>query len=260
MTLRTFDYDDFPIDGDHFLHLSDRLKKEYPKFCASVFAIPKIMRPRHWRALHRRDWLRVCPHGFTHRKRECRFPEIWQPRLGMLDDIASDDCWTKCFKGPWYGYSEGFVEELRQRKFSVCNKSLYGFPLPMPGDLMAWNIANVLASHYSDVQFGIDYNDEEGIRDDGLHVVSHPVYPPGSLAKRKAGQSEISNRHVEMWTRSWSPDDEWAFVSDLTQPALLKLNLGCGPDVRDDWTCLDPRAKDLDPRVIEWDFRRMIPF
>ena len=218
----------------------------------------------------KRPFLKLAVHGFKHSKRECRFEDQWRPGLKILDRVTADPRWSRIFKGPWNGMSEGFLQELIERDYMVCCNQLYGFPFPMP-DVPIWSCSCALAAHYSQVQHEVDMlmagqevaqsgKRKPGERDGGLHVISHPVYPSESRAKAKAARTEINSRRTKRWASTWERDDEWKFVDELTRPAALKIVLGCGDiHVWENWACLDPRSH-IDPRIIEWDFTKMIPF
>lgn len=242
--IRTFEYDDYPHGGQQFIRTADRLKSRWPNFKCNVFAIPSAMTDIHWRRLlRRRKWMRVCPHGMTHKRGECRTEELWKNSLGLLDYVRGDSRWTKCFKAPWYGYSKEFVEILRDKGFTICLKTVGNdCPFPAPEDVMVWNIEDAR------MQYGFDRQQ--------VHVESHPVY--SGVRSQKSRRTQISRRNIRDWTRDWKESDEWGFVDEMTRPLAVKVHLGCGPHVWDDWLSLDPRSE-LDPRIIKWDFSKHIP-
>ncbi len=245
---RTLELDDIPWNLEKCLARLDAIKDVYPGFKCSVFAIPAEMTDDVWRdLLYRKEWIEVCPHGFTHDKRECRTPGMYIPHLKMLEDIAEDERWTKLYKAPWYGYDSWFMQELVDRGFAICLKDMFGAPLPVPKKWKSWNIRNTEAARVI-----------AGEGDDRQHQVIHPEYETYRAANYF--RSGLTRRNVRRWKESWGKDDEWQFVSELVRPAALKLNLGCGPQVWDGWTCLDPRAEELGQGVIQWDFSKQLPF
>ena len=52
--------------------------------------------------------------------------------------------------------------------------------------------------------------------------------------------------------------DEWAYIEDLAEPSLVKLNLACGEHVWDDWWCCDQRR--TDERIHPWVWPERLPF
>lgn len=246
--MRLFEFDDYPRGRRPFLRLVDSLVKKYPNFKCNVFAIPAEMTPRSFREIAVRPFLRLNPHGFVHGKRECR-ERIPRSKQRILTKLAEDDRWSFVFKAPWHGYCGSFVAHLHERGFVPAMKSLSRMPYPMPTEWKMYNSCDLLMASRAD-----------GIDDVGQYLEVHPVYPriEGSLI-RKAYVTEISRHHMQKWTRSWKPTDDWGFVEDFVRPACLKLHLGCGVHVWDGWQNLDPRDH-LDERIIKWDFSKQIPF
>ena len=242
MLPRTFEYDDYPRDGERLLALLDGWRVRFPGFRANVFAIPSEMTDNAWASLlTRRDWLRVYPHGFRHRRGECREAGVWRGCLRELNSIATDDRWWWVFKAPWYGYSGEFVEELTARGFAVAFKSLAGFPDVIPSGWRGWCYRD---ADYAGALAGDLYR----------HLVAHPVYDGGGHGK--ARNSEISPRHAAKWSAGWLDSDRWAFVDELVGGVLCKVHLGCGEHVWPGWLNLDPREF---AGVVAWDWTRQIP-
>lgn len=246
--IRTFELDDIPWNFDKCMTRLDDLKEHYPNFKCTVFAIPEEMTEQHWRELDkRRDWMEVGPHGFSHQKRECRNPTIYIPKLYILDEIAEDERWAMIYKSPWYGYDRWFLEALVERGFVICCKELFDFPYPIPSNWRMWNLR--------DQEYG------RLTRGDGdLHQYKliHPEFETNTAANFY--RSGLTKRNVRRWTNPWNKEDDWIFVSQLSRPVCLKLNLGCGEQIWNGWTCLDPRAEDFGRGVVKWDFSRMIPY
>lgn len=212
------------------------MKARWPNFRINVFAIPKLMEDSDWKQLGKRqEWMRVYPHGFRHVKKECRTANGFKRHLRLFDRIARDKRWGKLFKAPWHGYCPEAIRECHERGFAVAAKAISFFPFPMPDGWRMWNISDAYIA---------------ANRDATKHIEAHPVYGP-SIRPMKATLTEISRDHVRKWTRSWRETDHWAFVDEWTRPALLKINLGCGPQVWDGWACVDNRQ--TDPRVISRD-------
>jgi predicted SAM-dependent methyltransferase len=259
--LRTFEYDDYPWKAEQLFDWADAIKRQWPNFRMNVFAIAELMEWKHWKPLwKRRDWMRVGMHGFIHRKRECRTPRHYRDRLHILDECIESERWAPMFKAPWYGMSGDFCNELDMRGIVGCTKTFqYDWPYPMR-EWKQWNLHDrtikVLDDNHLENQWRTALCLDTVKHDVGVHVVAHPRYE--GRQKHKSGKTEINKRHTTRWTRFWSPDDEFAFVDDLAESALVKLNLGCGPDVWDGWQCLDPRGHI--PGVRRWSFAQQIPY
>jgi SAM-dependent methyltransferase len=235
--IRTFEYDDFPRDAANCLLVLDALKRRWPAFRATLFAIPAEMTRDHHRAVQERgEWLRLGCHGFRHIRRECRQKDLWERQLRTLDRIAKDQRWTtRLFKSPWTGYSAEFVQELHERGLAPVTKHYVSMPYPLPAQWQTWTLQDARMA--------------AGWWDKGAHVEAHPIYAePGAF---KAKHSEISPANVSQWTSFWSDDDRWVFGDELIKPMCVKVNIGCERQILDGWRCLDNRQ--LDPRVIRWD-------
>lgn len=245
--MRTFEFDDYPDGGERMLAVLDRLHERWPAFRACVFAVPLCMRPKHWRPLlDRSAWLRVYPHGFEHRKGECRGnPGDWVSHLRTLDAIAAEGRWGTVFKAPWYGHDQLFAEACHDRLLSIAAKSLQGFDYPLLGNLRTWNVRDAEWSTYDGTT-----------RDHTRHVVAHPV--DGRWERNKTRHTEISETNIAKWTSTWHDDDTWTWLEPLVRPALVKINLACGPaQVWDGWDCYD--ARDF-PGVRRWQWGELLPY
>ncbi len=248
--IRTFEFDDFPKDADRLMEFLDLLRIVCPDFKATLFGIPAHMRRKHHKMIaDRSEWVRLGVHGFDHTRGECRDPELWKHRLRFLDRITKDPRWSLVFKAPWYGYSDDFIRELRDRGYVVCCKRMVAFPMPVVKDLATvpiWNISDAV----------VDGNNYD-------HFAFHPVYRrSGRATRRKAKRTEINDhRQLCYLTRVVTYPSGWGFVEDMPRPALLKLNLGCGPqaETMPGWTGLDHRASNW-PGAVQWTFDDMIPF
>lgn len=242
--LRTFELDDYPLSAERTVAVLDRLKARFPAFRATVFAIPGAMLERHWRPmLERAEWVRVCPHGFTHEKRECRQDDLISMRLAWLDAIAADARWGRLFKAPWHGMSDWFLSLLAERGFAPCVGILpleIGLPTP---DTLCWS-----RNDWAHLDYAVEYK----------HVQAHPMERFTSMPRKSRRQhAALSNASVRTWEQVWSPDDAWPFVEDLLRPMLLKVNLGCGPQVWPGWHCLDEREL---PGTICWSAPARLPY
>lgn len=239
-----WEYDDYPHDAARLVETLDAFRAEWPNFRAAVFAIPLLMTDEAWRPLlDRADWVRIYPHGFHHKKRECRSAGHWSGKLWLLDDLAADPRWTPLFKSPWYGYGPEFLAELFCRGFSVAQLALHRWPFPgEPGRV--WNIGDHRRQAYP------------GFRT----LVAHPVYADAA-SRARTKRSELSDRNRARWFRDFRATgiESWVWPHEYTRPAALKLHLGCGPHVFDGWCNLDPRAS-LDPRIVKWAFPDELPF
>jgi len=98
--IRTFEFDDYPYDGHHMLMLFDDLKQRFNGFRANVFAIPSLMTPDWHEEIQKRPWIRLYPHGFCHKKGECRKRSPTDKQRKQLRIIADDPRATKQF-GRW---------------------------------------------------------------------------------------------------------------------------------------------------------------
>lgn len=246
---RTFEFDDYPRDAERLQRLADSLRARFPAFRLALFCIPAEMDREAWRWIDaRRDWVRPYPHGFLHAKAECRDREIWSRRLRMLDRLAHDDRWGRLFKSPWWGYSAAFLSQLHMRGFSPACKTLSRWPLVIPGSWTMWNI--------EDAQYRAQIIHPDTWQ--SWHVCCHPVYR-GARARLKASVTEISRRHVRLWSRHWSEDDIWSWPEHLLRRSRLLINLGCGDQVLDGWLNLDPRADELGRGVVSWSWSEQIP-
>ena len=240
----TFEYDDYPEGGARLIEVLDRFRERWPDFRATVFAVPMLMTDAAWRPLlDRADWVRVAPHGFIHRKRECRLPEHYRRRIDVLDTIAVDPSWTKIQKPPYYGYDAGFVELLRERGFAVCQLSLGGWAFPA-ADVRVWNLEDHRSQAYPLFR----------------HILAHPIYEDDRSRPRTV-RSALSEKNVHRWFHELQATGvrRWEFVDELTRPSPLKLHLGCGTHVLPGWANLDPRAQ-LDPRIVRWEYPNRLPF
>lgn len=241
----TFEYDDWPRGSRDALAAFDWLKKRFPYFRATVFAIPNLMGDADWTELRKRPWIDVGSHGFRHRKRECSKPRNYRRRLHWLDHVSRKP-WIKLFKAPWYGYSADFFRELTVRGFAACVRSTQNWEMPAPADMRVWSHNDAI--HATRVA---------GCRD-ALLIQCHPVYRSWKACQAK--RTELSARNLMRWLDSWRPDDRWSRVVDLVRPATLKISLGCGPHVWDSWDCLDYRPQVADG-IIRWDARaQQLPY
>ena len=240
--LRTFEYDDYPLSGRRFIREMDALKKRFPKFKCSCFAIPGGMTDKHWAPLlERQEWIETCPHGLVHQKRECREPEVYMLRIHWLDKIAEESRYTQLFKAPWHGIDYRFVKLLRQRNMDFCFGYMnFRFPFPTP-DLKCWSLKD---ARTLDGSFG-------------KHVEAHAIIPFRHKWHNKRFQ-QIDRYNIRTFTRAWSEDDEWEFVSKLQHPLCKKVYLGCGPHVFDGYDCFDPDTS-ADPRIHKWEAPDPIP-
>ena len=229
---RVFEFDDFPRGAENALKRLDELKKEFPGFKATVFAVPNHMQEADWQSLlDRRDWIEVGCHGFDHEKKECRKPSHYQPRLALLDLIASGVTnFAPIFKAPWYGYDAGFTAELGHRGIAICCKHAQFFPYPNHELWRVWN-----------------RHDRQLCDDPAAAMLVHPD-----------GHDGFDDRTMARIRKHASHGDDWAFVSEMTRPALLKINLGCGEQVWDGWQCLDHRPTKAG--ITKWVFPESIPF
>jgi predicted SAM-dependent methyltransferase len=242
---RTFEYDDYPKGGARLIRLLDFIKARWPAFKASIFAVPEWMTAKTWRPmLERREWLEVGPHGFGHEKRETRFPEIWEAKLGLLDQLAEDPRWAKIFKPPWYGGHQDFFQHLHERGFSIAMKAYHAVPFPAPPDWRQWNLLDALWAR-------------GWLGAEAYHVLSHPIYY-NWRSRVKTAATEINSRNAANWLAQWPKWGCWSWTSELTRPVLVKMSLGCGPHVWDGWHCLDPRAE-LDERILRWEWPELLP-
>lgn len=230
---RTFELDDLPHQFDAIVRMLDTLRWRFPKFRANLFCVPTTMTERQKDELASRSWVRMYPHGFEHRRGECRRGRHRVKRWGpLLDAIAADDRWGRVFKAPWHGYSWRMLKMLHQRGFASASTHYAGWPLPMPAHWRTWNL-----------------HAQKCLSPSWSHIEAHP---PDNI------HYALSWQAMDRWSARWSQDDDWAFVEDLLRPALVKANLGCGPHVWDGWYNLDPRAE-IDSRIIRWSFDEMIP-
>lgn len=221
----------------------DRFKEQYPHFRANVFAIPAEMNRRWHQRISCRPWLRLYPHGMFHDRGECRErPSSATKR--MIERLAGDERWGSVFKAPWHGYCIEFLELLHANGFVPAITNLHGFPYPMPSEWQVFSHREFIAASVS-----------AGDAHRGYFIEAHPHYIPKLPGSRK---SAMSPRHISWWTQKWTTETRWAFCDELLRPALMKLHLGCGPHVWDDWMCLDPRTE-LDERIVDWDWSRMLP-
>ena len=235
--IRTFEYDDYPLDRDNLLSILDRGKKKYPNFKATIFAIPSMMTEENWQPLlDRAEWIQVGIHGFDHIKGECRRAKFVRRNRGRLDALVEDERYAAIFKAPWYGYSEWMLEELAKRDLTISVETLHRWPRPIPEGYKIW------------------------CRGDRRRIEPYAstLAHPSTNARGPAKKQAISSFRVRKWQRTFSPDDQWAYCLDMARPALLKLNLGCEKDVWDGWVCMDNRQ--TKPEVVIWDFNDMLPY
>lgn len=237
MTGRTFEYDDYPRGKPELLSRLDAWRERFPKFRATLFAIPAELTAEDWADWERRrDWLDISPHGFRHGRRECRQPLSDENRR-TLDQICADDRWTRIWKAPWYGHGPEFVRELQQRDFALAIKSTEGIPYPAP-DMRCWCITDATRRARATPQT--------------RHIEAHPHYD-GRRGRGKAKANKTGMQLAETWERAWSPDDEWARIADHLDPLPCRLILGCERQSLPGWTGLDNRP--LGPHIEPWDGR-----
>jgi len=238
-----FDYDDYPRGAPYFLSLVDELVDRFPHFRCSVFGIPGEMRNVWHREIQSRPFLRLYPHGFSHRKGECR-GFLCDDKINQLKRLRQDPRWGNVFKAPWHGYSYEVIQQLREFGYSIAITNLCEFPYPMPDDIMVW-------SHRDREAVNISLGNHHR----GRHVEAHPYEAKDTRGGRK---SAITERNLSWWTQAWTPETRWAFAEDLIRPALLKIQLGCGIHPLDGWMNLDPRFH-LRSNILDWDYSRLIP-
>lgn len=255
----TFEYDDFPRDAAHTLAFLDAAKTEFPGFRASLFCIPAEMTAADWKEIDaRREWVEACPHGFLHERGECHSRK-WREREHLLNQITNEagrGMWAWLFRAPWSSYCRSFIDALAFRGFAVAVESLKGLSSPAPADVRVWQTA--------------DGRWEKGFGENAiaLHFLGHPRYDD-PVRRVKSRKTELSEKRIANLLCYWRAaravaqgrlegDLRWEFVSRLTRPARLKISLGCGRHVWDDWACLDHLP--MDTRVVPWKWPQPIPF
>lgn len=239
----TFELDDHPVDFEFTLHTLKEFRRRHKNFKASLFCVPKYMTKEQKRLVLRHDWLRMYPHGFRHKNRECH--EVTDELRRWLDKLRDDAAWGKVFKAPRYGYSTAFLRELQERGFIVALNTLNGIDeVPY---MRSWDRRGHSLFSEDEFQF----------------VLRHCRYPDGKVygqPVRSGAFTSISRRFNHPYKR-WLRDDAggrpFAFVEDLAQCSRVKINIGCGPHYHNDWLNLDHRPHH--PNVKNWKFPAPIP-
>lgn len=241
----TWEYDDYPKGMDALLPRLDETKRRLPKFCATLFAVPRWMTPEAWDQWQQRsDWLEIAPHGFRHRKRECRLERIWRgPRARRIwQRVQQDPRWSKIYKAPWYGHSQQFARHVCGAGYALALKTLHDIPTPAPQEWRCWSMWD--ANHW------------DGAPPQTRHYETHPQYPSGR--NFKANKTAAHQRHFDgLWARH-TPDDEWEHVSRLARPLPRLVNACCEGQIWDGWDCLDHHPQ---PGAHYWDMlTEMLPY
>ena len=223
MTVRVFEFDDFPRVREHTLAVFDDLHRRFPNFRVTMFGIPTEMTDADFAEIEkRRPWMRLGLHGFYHDKAECREPTTWRQYMPMLDAIRKDERWDRIFKPPWHGLDPDMAIELAERDFIIAIKTIPFFPYPMP-DFIECSCIH-------------DFWWANGCGP-GIAVESHPCYDNPHYFK--AAETEISKRNLKVMTTGWTEDDQFVFSEDISRPLCLKINIGCGKQDWPGWACLD---------------------
>lgn len=244
--LRTFEFDDWPRGKQAAWPLLVRLREALPGFKATLFAIPSEMSERDWReielfntATSGGNWLRVAPHGFKHIKGECRMRRRYRRQAGLLADIASDQRWTKLFKAPWYGYDAGCIQLLHSHGFAIAVRTLAGFPFPCEPDVRIWSLDDCYGNPHA-------------------RWLVHPIYVP---RRPRSAETQLDDAMVDRIIQSSTASDTWGWPDEMTRPALLKVNIGCGTQISPSWACLDHQPEKQPPgAVIGWQWPEPLPF
>lgn len=239
-----FELDDHPIDFEFTLHTLKEFRRHNKRFKANLFCVPKYMNTQRKREVLRHDWIRMYPHGFRHRHKECH--ELDDDKLRWLDDLRESPEWGNVFKAPRYGYSTDFLKALQERGFIVAMNGLGGIKeVPyMP----SWDRrGNVLYSD-DDFQFALRHCRYLNDKCFGQPVRSGHFT---SIGRRFNHQFKRWLRHGDAGGR------RFAFCEDFARPAPIKINIGCGPHYHHDWLNLDHRPHH--PNVKNWKFPNPIP-
>jgi hypothetical protein len=89
-----------------------RIKRELPKFKATLFVIPALCSLRFLREMRRFDWLDLQPHGWRHTEKEC---EDWsaEEMLKYIGIYSAMEFNGYGFKAPGWRLSDEAYKELR---------------------------------------------------------------------------------------------------------------------------------------------------
>lgn len=232
--------DDYPLRAKEAIEYLDALKSAYPDFKVTIFAIPNLMTPDLWKPLiERKDWIRVCPHGFTHDKGECR-----RKRIGVkeychrLENVLkTSTMWSKMVKPPWYGYCHDFALAAFQLGLTLNARTrdqLYG---KLSKNDPIYELSEAMCFFK---------NEEE----------SNKVIIFGHSDTKQSIERKSVRRY---WKNEMKQGGTFVFTEDVTEPLFYKVNLGCGEQVIDGWENLDPRVQ-LNPKIRQWEWGQPLPF
>jgi hypothetical protein len=237
----TFELDDHPLDWEYTIQSLKQFRRRNKNFKANLFCVPSLMSYRQIVKLKRHDWIRMYPHGFRHKRKECI--DLTDEKLRWLDELRASSTWGNVFKAPRYGYSDSFLLALQERGFVVALNTLNLIDqLP---NMRSWNRRNY----------------EMLSEDNYQHILRHCRYPDKRAfgrPVRSGGFTSLSvrfNRGYKRWLRS--TDKPFSFCEDLATNAQIKINIGCGRHFLPSWMNLDHRP--ASPDVQAWVFPDPIP-
>lgn len=239
-----FELDDHPHDHEFTLKTLRRFYARNNSFKANLFCVPGLMTKERIAEIADLPFIRMYPHGFRHRNRECH--DLNDDKLAVLDAIAASPQWGKVFKAPRYGYTSAFLNALNERGFSVCMNTLNCID-DIPHGLLSWE----RRAH------------EIGSADKWQFMHRHCRYPDGFafgqavVAGHRSSLSSRFNLRYKHFLKSGAGGRPFAFCEDLLQPAMIKVNAGCGPHYFQDWLNLDHRGDGVN--VQKWAYPSPIP-
>jgi hypothetical protein len=112
------DIDDFH-EENHRLDLLLRIKRELPKFKATLFVIPALCSLRFLREMREYTWLDLYAHGWRHTDREC---EDWTGYEMVSYMSIYDDMGLKgAFKAPGWRLSDGAYAAILSMKWWLAD-------------------------------------------------------------------------------------------------------------------------------------------
>lgn len=115
------DLDDFYDETKDCLKHLYFLKKEYPKFKVTLFAIPGRSSKLLLKEVSRNDWIKLAIHGFLHDPpNECA---VWSDtiRSNTIKMCEEWGCFVKGFKAPGWHYNSSTLTFLRDRGYWIAD-------------------------------------------------------------------------------------------------------------------------------------------